>query len=166
MEKLVIDIWNWWNIIYQKPNFWNWTIFIISITTLIVALITLRYTRRQGMPSFTLVKNPYPKEQRVPIDDYEYKIVTNNMGLVVRISNYGYITFSGKKVNISQGIDQNTTYVPTDWGQKLIFTNEPPKEDIYYFYIYEIHTQKTYRLYPNGKWFSRIKRFYFILRCK
>lgn len=156
LKKYLVLIFAHAKIIYGAVHFWDWIISILSTITLAIAYLTLRLTRQQNMPRFRLVENPNMAPQFE--ERYNFKVNMNNSSfLVARITSYGYKTFLRTKVIITQVNDQNALLKSTDWGQKLIFENEPNQKDIYYFYIYDSVTNKNYYFYPNGKWFSRFK---------
>lgn len=158
-----MDIWGSIKYVFSQPISLDWAILIISLVTAFLAYKSVRYAKKQSMPSLTLVKFNIPLDY--PGDRYSHKVVTNNTTVVVRIDRYGYKTFCGDKQEVEQRLDQNSTFIPTDWGQKLIFKKEPSTDKIYYFYVHNINPNKTHYFYPNGYCKSLLKRILYLL-CK
>lgn len=108
------------------------------------------------MPNFVLLES-IENDVLIP------RVAVCNHQSISRINLYGYKNFRGEKIEIKQIVNQYTTFVSTDWGQKLIFEAQPKKGEVFYYFIYDLASTKYHYFYPNGKWRSRFKRLFSVL---
>lgn len=143
----MITLFSWWVTLTQvaaSHTEWDWGLMLVAVITMIEAFRAVHFSKKQAIPSFALAENPNQAGT--------YKIVNSNATVTARITHYGYVPFRGKRIDVNQEVNQYTTYVSTDWGQELIFNPQPSRENVYAFYVYELHSNKTYYFYPNGKY--------------
>lgn len=147
----MITLFSWWvtlSRIATSHTKWDWLLMLVAVVTMIEAFRAVHFSKKQAIPSFAIAENPNKAGT--------YKIINSNATITARITRFGYIPFRGKRINVEQEVNQYTTYVSTDWGQELMFDPQPLREDIYAFYVYELHSNKTYYFYPNGRYKSLV----------
>ncbi|HEX7724529.1 MAG TPA: hypothetical protein VF438_02215 [Candidatus Paceibacterota bacterium] len=130
------------------PNIFDWMILTASLAAV---WTSVRIAQKQQVPNLSLIESS--ELTGIPY----FRVVSNNTQLVFRIRSYGYVDFDGNIFNVPVKQDQYATFIPTDWGPKLIFEPQPLVKNVFCFYIDEIHTNKKHLFYPNGKWSSRFK---------